>query len=103
MELFVLRLQHFMGSFWITAMQPSQLACPQCGSTLNFGTEIKAGSPVECLICMHTFIAESNINPVAARSAAAEAKSADPVKSIAPPTGSDRERSEEHTSEPQSR
>lgn len=39
-------------------MQETQLACPHCGSTLNFGTAIAAGTPVECLICMRTFTAQ---------------------------------------------
>ena len=43
-------------------MQSTQLACPFCGSTLNFGVEIAEGTPVECLICMQTFAAA---NPVA--------------------------------------
>jgi hypothetical protein len=38
-------------------MQSTQLACPYCGSTLNFGVEIAEGTPVECLICMQTFAA----------------------------------------------
>ncbi len=38
-------------------MQTTQLACPHCASTLNFGTEIAFGTPVECLICMRTFSA----------------------------------------------
>ncbi len=43
-------------------MQSTQLSCPHCGSTLNFGMEIVEGTPVECLICMRTFGAA---NPVA--------------------------------------
>lgn len=39
-------------------MQSTQLACPHCGSTLNFGGEIVAGMPVDCLICMRTFVAD---------------------------------------------
>ncbi|MSQ93629.1 MAG: hypothetical protein EXR98_03630 [Gemmataceae bacterium] len=40
-------------------MQSTHLACPHCGSTLSFGMEIAAGTPVECLICMQTFTAET--------------------------------------------
>ena len=42
-------------------MQSTQLACPHCGSTLNFGVEITAGTTVECLICMRTFAASNPI------------------------------------------
>ena len=50
-------------------MHSTQLTCPHCGSTLSFGTEIAAGSPVECLICMQSFAAE----PIAAPPVAAHA------------------------------
>jgi hypothetical protein len=50
-------------------MQSTQLTCPHCGSTLNFGAEITAGTPVECLICMRTFAAT---NPVAGDATAPE-------------------------------
>src|ERR1019366_1479439 len=36
-------------------MQSTELACPHCGSTLNFGGAIAVGTPVECLICMQPF------------------------------------------------
>jgi hypothetical protein len=55
-------------------MHSTQLACPHCGSTLSFGTEIAAGTPVECLICMRTFTAT---NPIAIPTAL-------PAKSAAP-------------------
>jgi hypothetical protein len=42
-------------------MQTTQLTCPHCASTLNFGAAISAGTPVECLICMRAFTA---VNPV---------------------------------------
>jgi hypothetical protein len=42
-------------------MQSTQLACPFCGSTLNFGVEIAEGAPVECLICAQTFAAASPV------------------------------------------
>lgn len=48
-------------------MHSTQLACPHCGSTLNFGTSIAAGTSVECLICMQTFAAQ----PLATESPAA--------------------------------
>jgi hypothetical protein len=44
-------------------MQTTQLTCPHCSSTLNFGAAISAGTPVECLICMRAFTA---VNPVTA-------------------------------------
>ncbi len=45
-------------------MQSTELSCPHCGSTLNFGLEILAGTPVECMICMQSFTAAPK--PVAA-------------------------------------
>ncbi len=39
-------------------MQTTQLTCPHCGSTLSFGKEVVTGTPVECLICMQSFVAE---------------------------------------------
>lgn len=39
------------------AATSTQLVCPHCGSTLSFGSEIPAGTPVECLICMQSFAA----------------------------------------------
>ncbi|MSU77811.1 MAG: hypothetical protein EXS16_06915 [Gemmataceae bacterium] len=47
-------------------MQSTQLACPHCGSTLNFGTEIVTGSSVECLICMQSFTANRVPRPTPA-------------------------------------
>jgi hypothetical protein len=44
-------------------MPTAQLTCPHCGSTLNFGKEIAAGTLVECLICMQTFAATAGIAP----------------------------------------
>jgi len=44
-------------------MQSANLTCPFCNSTLNFGMIIAAGMPVECLICMQTFVAETNCVP----------------------------------------
>ena len=48
-------------------MNSTQLVCPQCGSTLNFGTEIVPGTVVECLICSHSFhaapVAETTSRP----------------------------------------
>jgi hypothetical protein len=40
-------------------MQTSELSCPYCHATLNFGTEVAAGSVVSCLICMRSFASES--------------------------------------------
>lgn len=40
-------------------MRSTQVSCPCCGSMLNFGEEIAAGSAVSCLICMQNFIAEN--------------------------------------------
>lgn len=51
-------------------MQSTQLTCPHCGSTLTFGMEILAGTPVECLICMQVFKAEPTIVPPAPAPAA---------------------------------
>ena len=65
-------------------MQSTQLACPYCGSTLNFGKEIAAGTSVECLICMRAFAA----NPGAAPVSVPKAKGASDVgvpKQFAPP------------------
>jgi hypothetical protein len=45
-------------------MQSTQLACPHCGSTLTFGMEILAGTPVECLICMQVFNAQPIAQPI---------------------------------------
>ncbi len=47
-------------------MQNTQLSCPHCGSTLSFGTEIVAGSSVECLICMQSFTANLAPRPTPA-------------------------------------
>src|SRR5438045_1165085 len=47
-------------------MSGTQLTCPYCGSTLNFGVAVEAGAAVECLICMRTFSAEPNTAPAAA-------------------------------------
>jgi hypothetical protein len=44
-------------------MPTTQLTCPHCGSTLNFGKEIAAGTLVECLICMQTFAVNHGITP----------------------------------------
>ena len=43
------------------AASSTQLACPHCGSTLSFGSDIAVGTPVECLICMQTFAAAPSI------------------------------------------
>jgi hypothetical protein len=54
-------------------MQETQLACPHCGSMLNFGTQIAAGTQVECLICMRTFAADPQpAQPKLAKPAAPE-------------------------------
>jgi hypothetical protein len=42
-------------------MSTTQVACPHCGSTLNFGAALEAGAAVECLICMRTFTPESTV------------------------------------------
>ncbi|MBI1832663.1 MAG: hypothetical protein HYR84_14580 [Planctomycetes bacterium] len=52
-------------------MPITQLACPQCGSTLSFGCDIADGTLVECMICMSTFTASNVVSlpapePVAA-------------------------------------
>jgi hypothetical protein len=39
-------------------MQSAQLVCPHCGSALNYGVDVAAGTPLDCLICMRTFVAE---------------------------------------------
>lgn len=62
-------------------MQATQLACPHCGSTLNFGTEIAAGTTVECLICMRTFAAAPMPATPAAPPVAVAAPSAEPTPS----------------------
>ncbi len=59
-------------------MPSTQLTCPLCGSTLNFGAAIAAGTPVECLICMQTFEAQ----PMTASEPAAATKT-EPVTGIA--------------------
>jgi hypothetical protein len=47
-------------------MRNTQLTCPHCGSSLNFGMEIVAGTPIECLICMRSFSAPALLAPPAA-------------------------------------
>src|ERR1051325_7114041 len=47
-------------------MQTAPLACPHCGSILSFGVEIAAGSSVECLICMRSFVAQATVAPAVA-------------------------------------
>ena len=61
-------------------MQSSDLTCPFCNSTLNFGTTIVAGSPVECLICMQTFVAETTFVAAVRCDAARAPESAPPVR-----------------------
>src|SRR5438552_19121604 len=46
-------------------MSSTQLTCPHCGSTLNFGVAVEPGAVVECLICMRTFSAASTECPAA--------------------------------------
>jgi hypothetical protein len=66
-------------------MPSTQLACPHCGSTLTFGVEIAAGTPVTCLICMQGFAAA---NPLALAPSAA----ASPTAVSKKPTRSDAEK-----------
>src|ERR1022692_2950225 len=62
-------------------MHSTQLTCPHCGSTLSFGAPIAAGTTVECLICMRSFVAANSVAiPVAA--------SAPPLGIAAPPAKS---------------
>ena len=64
-------------------MQSTQLTCPHCGSALNFGKEIAAGTPVECLICMQTFAANPGVAPAPIPSATlAPAGEPPPVVSV---------------------
>jgi hypothetical protein len=65
-------------------MQETQLACPHCGSTLTFGTQITAGTPVECLICMRTFAAEPLPQPPQPVAIAPPQKEAPPVAVAVP-------------------
>jgi hypothetical protein len=44
-------------------MQSPPLACPHCGSMLNFGTEIAAQSSVDCLVCMQSFSMQERFTP----------------------------------------
>ena len=55
----------------------TQLICPHCGSTLTFGMEMAAGTPVECLICMQTFAAAPLGNAPMPAVAASSIRSAD--------------------------
>ena len=58
-------------------MPSTQLTCPHCSSTLNFGADIAAGTSVECLICMQTFAAAPEVISAALPSRVAADRPAD--------------------------
>jgi hypothetical protein len=60
-------------------MANTQLVCPHCGSALNFGMEILAGTPIECLICMQSFTAQPAAAAPIAKAKPAVAASAKPA------------------------
>ena len=86
-------------------MQSTQLTCPHCGSTLNFGTAITAGTTVECLICMQPFPAEplaATAPPPAMGIAVEKPKSAIAVgKPYAPPVAAPKVQRAKPASAPQ--
>lgn len=68
-------------------MPSTQLNCPHCGSSLNFGAAIAAGTAVECLICMRTFAANPSAVPAASPSPT-PVKAASSVSAGKPPAAS---------------
>jgi hypothetical protein len=65
-------------------MKNTQLACPHCGSTLTFGTEIAEGTPVTCLICSQAFAAAKPVYVGAAGSSPAKKANSVSTKPAAP-------------------
>lgn len=64
-------------------MLTTQLVCPHCNSTLNFGVAINAGTPVNCLICMQAFVASNPVS-VPIKSPSPAPKKAAPSPAPAP-------------------
>jgi hypothetical protein len=62
----------------------TQLVCPHCGSALAFGTDIAAGTAVQCLICGKAFKAQAQSRTVPTQGAAPKPKPANPPANSKP-------------------